>query len=197
MELSVDDTDALGEIINIGVGRAASSLSDLLGTAIQLQIPRIRIADRSDEELQSSDGISVVQGFAGRVAGNALLAFSNESGRKLANLVGDCEPAEMLDSFELAGILSELGNIVLNGVLGSLANAIGADLVFQVPEFFLDESITSLIEQRRGASPATGPILIADAKFSVDDLDIEGSVVIAFSLGSLQSLSEALEAVYQ
>ena len=42
-EIHSDITDALTEIINIGVGRAAAALHDLLGKHISLEIPSLQM----------------------------------------------------------------------------------------------------------------------------------------------------------
>lgn len=196
MQLSEEDIDALNETVNIGVGRAAASLSELIGSRITLRIPQVRVETSLPESDPEKRGMSVVQGFTGDVSGNALLVFPIESGQKLAGLLGGYEDGEAIAEFELSGILSEIGNIVLNGVLGSLANAIDADLEYRVPEFFLKDSLPDLVDASEGDSSEVGSILIADTDFSVDDSDIHGSVVIAFRLGSLTNLLSRLQAMY-
>ncbi|MEM9365270.1 MAG: chemotaxis protein CheC [Planctomycetota bacterium] len=196
MHLSEEEIDALNETVNIGVGRAASSLSELIGSRISLRIPQIRVESSMPENNPEQRGMSVVQSFRGDVSGNALLVFPVESGQKLAAVLGGYEEGEAIADFELAGILSEIGNIVLNGVLGSLANAIDADLEYRVPEFYFKDSLPDLVDSKADDSSEVGSILIADTDFSVDDSDVHGSVVIAFRLGSLTSLLSRLLAIY-
>lgn len=43
LELTAMQIDALTEIVNIGVGRAASSLSDIIGAHILLKVPDVNI----------------------------------------------------------------------------------------------------------------------------------------------------------
>ena len=196
MILNEDTVDALNEIVNIGVGKAAGSLSELIGAHIQLRVPEVRLVENAEAELECGAGISVVQGFQGSVSGNALLVFPDNSGEKLARLLGGYEPNEAVSEFELSGILSEIGNIVLNGVLGSLANAIEVDLTYRVPEFYLQESLLGLIKACDEDKPKIGPVLIADTEFTADSADIRGSVVIAFHLGALPNLLAHLEAMF-
>ncbi|MEM9585984.1 MAG: chemotaxis protein CheC [Planctomycetota bacterium] len=198
MRLDEDDIDALGEIVNIGVGRAAGSLSELIGSRIELRVPQVRVVDHSDVDQQylNDNGIAVVQSFEGDVSGNAVLLFPSASGKKLAMLLGGYE-TEDLPEIELTGILSEVGNIVLNGVLGSLANAIETDLSYQVPNLFVDDSFSALMAKSGDQDPdRQGLVVLADAEFSVDTMDICGSVIIAFRLGALGNLLTQLKQLY-
>ena len=43
MPLTADQEDALREIFTIGIGRAAATLSELLGTRIEMAVPRVTL----------------------------------------------------------------------------------------------------------------------------------------------------------
>ena len=197
MKFNEDDIDALSEIVNVGVGRAAGSLSELIGSRIDLCVPEITLVDRDKIDNQAESGMSVIQAFDGAISGSALLMFPIASGRKLAALLVGSDESDDLPEFEISGILSEVGNIVLNGVLGSLANAVDVDLAYKVPDFFANESFSGLMDKGDNQSSMLGgPVLLADARFSVESADIQGSVVLAFRLGSLESLLEQLQKLY-
>ena len=197
MLLNEDELDALQEIVNIGVGRAAGSLSELIGSRINLRVPALHLVAPTDCDPNCGEGMSIVQGFEGNISGNALLVFPIESGQTLAMLLGGYDENETIPEFEISGILSEIGNIVLNGVLGSLANAIETDLLYQVPDFFVNESFVNLVEKGAAAEEdSVSPVLLADTQFSVEDSDIEGSIMIAFRLGSLEKLLEELQQLF-
>jgi chemotaxis protein CheC len=78
MKLTALQEDALTEVINIGFGRAAASLSKLTGQRVQLEVPHItmcpidELSDRLRPMIQS-DVASVHQIFSGSVAGLAWL----------------------------------------------------------------------------------------------------------------------------
>jgi len=197
MQLSEDDIDALGEIINIGVGRAASSLSGLIGTRIDLRVPVVQTVDSATADLRTDTGMSIMQSFNGEVSGNALLVFPTTSGQKLAALLGGYEESAEIPELEISGVLSEVGNIVLNGVLGSLANAIETDLTYTVPDFYVQETVTSLMKRRNDQSAdEIDLVLLADTQFCVESQDIRGSVVVAFHLGSFESLLDHLAVLH-
>jgi len=192
MNLSAQDLESLAEIVNIGVGRAASSLSILLGSAIELQVPSVRVICASDVALESVGGISVKQQFDGDVAGRALLQFPVATGRQLACLLTGYDESDDIPEFEISGVLSEVGNIVLNGVLGSLANITATQLDYTVPEFFVGQSVSDLIVAS-APDASTTCVLIADTDFCVLSEGIHGSIMIAFEIGALESLVEYLQ----
>lgn len=192
MELTEEDLESLAEIVNIGVGRAASSLSILLGSAIELKVPQVRVVAASDTTLTQVDGISVKQQFDGAVAGKALLQFPTQTGRQLACLLTGYDELDEIPEFEISGVLAEVGNIVLNGVLGSLANITSSRLDYTVPEFYVGRTVSDLIAS--AAAPAQGgSVLIADTDFCVSSEGIHGSIMIAFEIGALESLVQYLQ----
>ena len=48
MNVSPERIDALTELINIGVGRAASSLNQMCGAHVRLQVPSVAVVDGDD-----------------------------------------------------------------------------------------------------------------------------------------------------
>ena len=78
MELTATQKDALIELLNIGFGRAAASLSQLTGHRVMLEVPQVSVHAIVDLEnvlrtVVQNDVASVHQIFSGPVAGDALL----------------------------------------------------------------------------------------------------------------------------
>ena len=195
MMLAGEDLDALSEIVNIGVGRAAMSLSDLLGERIDLQVPVVRMVSLAEATERGETGISILQEFSGEVSGNALLVFPKQHGCSLACLLAGYDEGEDIPPLELSGILSEVGNIVLNGVLGSLGNIMESPLDYQVPDFYVDESLSSLVLRGEECGENERHLVIADTEFQVATKNISGTVLIAFKIGALENLLQFVRAL--
>ena len=79
IDLSELEHDTISELINIGVGRAAASLSEMVDQPVELTVPTITFVERfSDSNLTSSpeEVVSAVsQTFDGPFKGEAMLVF--------------------------------------------------------------------------------------------------------------------------
>ncbi|WP_029457293.1 chemotaxis protein CheX [Solidesulfovibrio alcoholivorans] len=193
MPLSALQLDILQELINIGVGRAAGMLNQMVNTHIQLQVPVLRVLTQSQlselyAERPNSVFSAVQLGFSGEFAGISALIFPPESASKLVAVVLGKEEGLADDEAMRRGTLQEVGNIVLNGVMGSIANILREPLRYSPPDF-IEDDISSIVGQ------GTGMILVARTQFSMKDHLIEGEVLIIFSLSSFDSLLAAIDAL--
>ena len=127
MHLDPNQFDALQELLNIGVGRAAGSLNQMLEKPIRLHIPFLQLGKMEElsQDIQKikDTTLSCVQlPFQGAFSGSSSLLFPTESAKSLViALTGEAEDPDTMDALREA-TLTEIGNIVLNGVMGSLAN---------------------------------------------------------------------------
>ncbi len=197
MRLNEDQIDALTEVINIGVGRAAATLYSLIDQRIELRVPNIVLCD--EQELRSvlaknpqSLDTSVGQEFQGTICGKALLAFPKSSGTTLAKLLSDPDIEEEELESDLAGILEEIGNIFLNSVLGSIANLFEDDFSYTVPEVHDGAPINALLSGPKKEAPSELLYLMADAQFEVADSEISGSLLLVFNTPEFQSLIDKM-----
>lgn len=191
MMLTAMQLDILQELINIGVGRAAGMLNQMVRAHIQLQVPVLKVVTPDEVTnlyaLRSSSVFSAVQlSFTGEFAGVSALIFPPESASKLVSVVLGQEDGLAADADMRSGTLQEIGNIVLNGVMGSIANILNEPLRYSPPDY-IEAGITNIIGRR------SGMVLVARTQFSMKDHCIEGEVLIIFSLSSFDSLLTAID----
>lgn len=123
--------DAFKEIFNIGMGRAANALSRLVYEKIKLSVPRLEVLPRAALEDTIAENFAedlalVRQDFAGSASGIAFLLMSKESGLRLVNtLVSDSESGNAEVSDADRDLLVEVGNILINALVGSMGNTLG------------------------------------------------------------------------
>jgi chemotaxis protein CheC len=193
VRLNADQEDAIREIINIGIGRAAATLSELIGTRIEMAVPRVRVrmlddGDEPDVCPPAGPEVAIIQDFRGDISGRSALILPHASGLRLAQLLGEvAEPVDELD-LEMSGILTEVGNIMLNSVLGAMANLIGTRLVYSVPHFHGARPVDWL----SSVTQAPRSLLTADADFWVRQHSIHGSLLLAMQARGLEALLEAI-----
>jgi chemotaxis protein CheC len=198
MKLSAYQEDSIAEAVNIGIGRAAACLSEMVGAKVLLDVPRIRFCAYSDacKQVSESGGdatSSVVQEFDGDISGSAAIVLSDDDAITLAQLLQGKSPTSSSLDILQQGILEEVGNIILNGVLGSLSNLMGASLSYSTPKFQTDESrllgqASADVEQDEQRC-----VLLADTRFDVRERSIAGSLLLVFEVGSVGALVEALD----
>lgn len=189
------ETDALTEIVNIGVSRAASNLRKMVGDQVLLSVPTIEVvsqrrAARLISERELPQLVAVRQDFTGPFSGRALLIFPEANSLELVRAVTD----NVLSAQELIDIeheaLAETGNIILNGCLATMGNMLRRSLTMTVPEVLRGDG-EALFESWDGAGP-DGLVLFLYIDFAVRKHDIRGYIAVLMDLPSLAVLKELL-----
>jgi chemotaxis protein CheC len=118
--------DVLKEIGNIGAGNAATSLSKMLDTTINMAVPRVRILDISDAATAlggpENPVVGILTKFQGDIDGIMMFIISQTfAGAVLKSLLGVQQVSyHSLSELELSAI-SEIGNIMIAAYLGSIS----------------------------------------------------------------------------
>lgn len=190
------ERDALTEIVNIGVSRAASNLRKMIGGEVLLSVPSIEVvsqrrAARLISEREVVELVAVRQDFAGVFSGRALLIFPETNSLELVRAVtgGELSAAEVLD-LEVEA-LAETGNVILNSCLATMANMLKRPLSMTVPEV-LRGTGASLFEVD-DSTKSEGLVLFLYIDFAVRKHDIRGYIAMIMDLPSLAILRHLLE----
>jgi chemotaxis protein CheC len=191
--LSELERDALTELVNIGVSRAAASLRKMIGEQVFLSVPSVdimteRMASVLIAEREVDELVAVRQAFSGAFSGRALLIFPQASSLELVRaVVGEAVPPEDMAELEEEA-LAETGNIILNGCLASMANMLRRQLTMSIPEV-LHCSGGALFGGSQATRTGDGPIvLFLYINFSVRERDIRGYIAMLMDLPSLSAL---------
>lgn len=191
MNINDEQIDVIREFINIGVGRASASLNELLSTHVTLRVPVVRglTIKEMEEDSSAIDGadISMVKlDFKGKISGISMLVFPLESASRLVSLLSGDEDYHDADIDALKeGLLTEVGNILINAVMGSFANMFEFPLTYTIP-VYSEGDIRSLI--RRKCDDDGSVIIMAVTNFLIEEHMIEGKVLIVFEIDSLKEL---------
>ncbi len=195
METTEKQIEALRELINIGVGKSASILNTMLNSHIILQVPLLKvlnISELNDEVKMFSKGklSTVILKFEGPFSGSAELIFPCETAMTLVNsLVGENPIGMDFDSIR-SGTLCEIGNVVLNGVMGSISNIFSSYFKYSVPEYIEDVAENIFSEKVVNFDMK---VLLAKTKFIIKELNIDGDIILFFEVSALDRLIEMIE----
>jgi chemotaxis protein CheC len=194
VHLTEKQIDAIKELINIGVGRAAGILSEMINRHISLHVPSVKILSRnslSQEVAQIGSGcLSAVKlGFRGSFTGTAALVFPQDSASALVSLLLSDDPSNAdLDSIRV-GTLNEVGNIVISGIMGSIANVLRQRIDYSIPTYTEDSFENMIVSDRHLYDITT---LLAHAHFAVEHSMIEGNIILIFEAESFGALLKAI-----
>lgn len=185
------ERDALTEVVNIGVSRAASSLRKMVGRQVLLSVPSVEIVTQAAAasligQRESEDLVAVKQEFEGAFSGRALLIFPETKSLELARAVmGDEASAEQLLELENEA-LTETGNVILNNCLGTMANMLKQSLKMSLPQI-VRGSGEQLFANAGGADKGA-LVLFLYINFSVQDRNIRGYIAMLMDLPSMAVL---------
>jgi chemotaxis protein CheC len=197
MELTGLQEDALVELLNIGFGRAAASLSQLTGHRVLLEVPQVTLQPVEEvgdalERVVHGHVASVHQIFNGPVAGDALLIL-DESGAAILKELLTNEPALPLAiDASTREVITEIGNILLNACLGTFGNLLKVQVTFSVPHLSI-ENVGAILASLAIASEGIRYALVVHAGFRLRDTQVTGYMVIVLSVASLDRLIRAVE----
>jgi len=199
IHLTEHHLDSLKEIINIGMGRAASSLNQLLELHIDLFVPELIILQQQSLPqwfaTNSENVTSVKMEFGGIFDGHAQLILPFSSARLIVKILNNSKTAPETFDAMTRGMLAEVGNIILNGVMGSLSNMLGQNLTYRIPTY--SESTLSETLQLNNLNSEINDVvvLVARAHFAIKGSDIEGDVYLTFVGQSFNRLITEIDAL--
>ena len=182
VELSALEQDAVTEIMNVGVGRAAASLSLMVKEEIQLSVPAAELlyGVAARERLgQSSDRmVAVRETFNGLLSGSAALLFPQSKSLDLVRMVLDENlTAEEVTELEQEALV-EIGNIILNGCLSSIADSLVGEIETSIP-VLMHANLSTILPQTGEIEPV---LLVLTIDFTIRSRDIQGHIVFLMDM---------------
>ncbi|MDA8426141.1 MAG: hypothetical protein M0Z80_08370 [Treponema sp.] len=189
--------ERLKPMVARGLDRAAEVLAALLDASVGIAAPEMSTVHAS--ELQSVLGMdgatsisAVEMNFSGRFGGAAQLIFLSEDAGRLADCVtsGLDLPEHEMESMR-SGTLCEVGNVVINAILGTIANGLAIEFCYTVP-LYLHGKPEEVIAT---ATAGEGIVILVRARFRVAAVEVEGDIAFFLSLDTMNDLVLAVESL--
>ena len=187
--------DALTEVVNIGMSRAASALRKMVGHQVLLSVPDVEIVTRQEAAIligarEDAEMVAVEQIFSGTIAGRAMLIFPHAHSRELARaVVGEELSDEDLSDLEQEA-LAETGNVILNSCLATMANMLRRPLTMSIPT--VNKGDASTLFREPAEKDEDERVLFLYINFSIHQRDLRGYIAMMVDMPSMQSLKELL-----
>src|ERR1700747_2735708 len=181
------ERDALREVSNIAMARAATSLRQMVEHEVLLSVPTVDIVSQeaAAQIVGNADNVSLVavrQDFSGVFSGRALLIFPEANSLELVRaVVGRHLPLEDIVDLEDEA-LAETGNIILNSWVATIANLLKSALKMSLPVVIRGDS------QHMFESQVSSLVLFLHIKFEIRQKKIGGYVALLMDIPSLDQL---------
>lgn len=204
--LSLEQEDALKEYMNIFLGQASNLLSEIIDKKVVLTLPNIMLLYLDQEEdlkkyatvrpaLFNSHVVSSSIEFGKIFSGNARLLFPKDKAQILAQLClgedyEDTEDSNLTDvDFD---VIREIGNVILNSVLGGIGNLLDIKLEYTFPKVqvcFFPEEEESLFFKKETY------VLVICNTFYIEDIQLDGAIVMVFNMESTAELIKKIDEI--
>jgi chemotaxis protein CheC len=188
--------DAMMELLNIGMGRAASALSEMVGAEIYLCVPFLDLLSRHEAikllaGKRSERMIAVQQQFSGLLGGDIMLVFPEEKSLELVHvLVKDSVPLEVMTEMEQE-VFMEIGNMILNSCIGSISTILKSEMSSSLP--ILLNGTDKDIFGENFDSHDDGTVLFLSMGFSLQERSIDGNVAFIINGDATYALQESID----
>ncbi|WP_372738453.1 chemotaxis protein CheC [Neptunomonas sp.] len=192
-DMSALELDALQEIFNVGVGRAAASLSQLTNETISMSVPVIHmLSPQGASEFLDPHHDRILtcisQTFSGSFSGNALLIFPSVNSLEIVRLMlGSEMPLEQLSEVE-QDAMCEIGNIILNACFSTIGGMLSEHFCCQLPVLKAGY-ISDILNQ---TSP-NKQVLIVQIQMGLEKHNIEGFLAFLLENQSAECLHQAIK----
>lgn len=194
MELDDLQRDALGELFNIGVGRAANALSQIVSSEVMLSVPNVDLVTVSTvKEMLVKNEFrhfsTVSQYFEGPFNAEAVLIFPESNALVIvSHMLGNQLAPEELSEYEQEA-MCEVGNIILNACMSALADLFSVEFNGGLPHHQFNDS------EKLGfhLGQDSDYVLILQVKMLINRENIAGQMLYLLGLQSLTSLLSYLD----
>ncbi len=192
VKLDADQLDALSEVFNIGVGKAAAAMSSLVGDEVLLSVPHVSLLTVSEaaQELNAANPrlYAVRQPFDGHFKGDALLIFPSEKSLEIVRIVAGGSVSESELSHLERDAMAEVGNVMLSACIAALADLLDNEFDVSAPDVDIGDGRAILRTRIQNHL-----VVFLHIRFELKTSEIEGFVVFVLNTTSLESLRHSLD----
>lgn len=197
MKLSTIQTDAIQELGNIGAAHAATTLSLMLGSTIEMSVPAIKIVDLAQlgNYMGEESAAMVAFELQGEIphGGYMLFYITRESAIRMTNtMLGITETNRPLSEMDESALL-EVGNIMVSAFLDATAELLGFVMLPSPPALTIDmahAAMQSLIAQMQ---EDTNEVLLFSTELFCTEYKIDSDIIMMPERSTLEKIIALLE----
>ena len=200
----MDDTakDMMREIGSIGTGNAATALSSLLKTGVEMTVPKVEILgynEAVDLLGHPEDMISgVLVQMTGDVSGVMLFLMKMD----FINEVLQCVLQESIDGYEQMGEMevsaaTEVGNIIISSYILSLSKLADMDISLSVPAYSVNMLGGIMTVPMAEFGYVSDKLMMITGKCIIGGRNVDSNLLLLPDIQSLNYLMDRLVTPYE
>ncbi|SAL50813.1 chemotaxis protein CheC [Caballeronia humi] len=198
--MNEDQRDALQEVANMAMGQAATRLSKLLGTFIELSVPRVRVVSVAEASaaLRTMTGITgtvtaVRQGFRSDIKGEAIVLCKSGSVEQLCALVDDPYAKSTYETTSQTELIFDVANVLMGACVSCIFDQLGRTPIFSPPGMLGTDLALDDVFQPDMLAWKTA--LLLEVNFALEDHSFRAHLVMLMAEDAIQRMNEALDAL--
>ena len=197
MELDPFQKDALAEFGNIGAAHAATSLSEMLMSPIEMTVPEVQAIDIADLHNHISNEISAIVVFQiqGEVAdgGYVVVSMPKETVIQLTNqMLGTTDIDREITEMDQSAAI-EIGNIMISAFLDATAELLGIVMLPSPPALAIDMAHAAFESIVAQVASDVNDVLIFNTELTSEAPPVYGSIYMLPNAELTQQLFLMLE----
>jgi chemotaxis protein CheC len=197
MKLSTVQADAIQELGNIGAAHAATTLSQMLGSTIEMSVPAIKVIDLAQlgDYMGEESAAMVAFELQGDIphGGYVLFYITRESAVRMTNtMLGMTETNRPMSEMDESALL-EVGNIMVSAFLDATAELLGFVMLPSPPALTIDmahAAMESLIAQMQ---EETNEVLLFSTELTCEEYKIDSDIIMMPERSTLERIIALLE----
>ena len=200
-DLDAMHLDALREIGNIGSGNAATSLSSMLNTPVEIEVPNISLInyDNVSQYLGGKDRkvIGLALGLEADIEGVMLHVVQPKFASRIINAFypKEIHTLEDINEMDLSAV-KETSNITTAAYVNSMATMTDTFINITPPIEYLD-TVENVLKHASDRFDAIGhQVIYIDENLYIGDTEIKSSMILILQIDSLKKLFDKLGIPY-
>lgn len=200
-ELDAMHLDVLREIGNIGSGNAATSLSSMLNTTVEIEVPTISLINYENvsQYLGGKDNevIGLALGLEADIEGVMLHVVQPRFASRIVNAFypKEIETLEDINEMDLSAV-KETSNITTAAYVNSMASMTNTFINITPPIEYLD-TVENVLKHASNRFDAIGnQVIYIDENLYIGNTQIKSSMILILQIDSLKLLFDKLGIPY-
>ena len=194
MAYSEIELDGLKEIVNVGGGNAATSISQMINSRVDMDVPEVEVMAYGElyQKIIADDVEmhAVLSKIVGDIDGALLFVIADESGQKIAKMMlgSDDNPSNEI----IASAVTELTNILFNSFLRAIGDMLQIQLIASLPISRYDFFGAIISSAYMAFDHYDEQILVIHNEFTYNNENLDASLFLIPGEGVLDKIFKAL-----